>query len=294
MDFLTLVNLRLDDVKKRLSKDHYKDTLYHAKRWVQYCSGFTCSEITHELITRIRDKRSNISNHTANKELRMLRSLFSWGVKKKYITNNPATCVDMLQVTKSKIFVPSQSDISKVLKRATDEQRFYLLCLRDTLARSREINQLTWDDIDFENRQITLYTRKKRYGTLTPRIIPLTNRLNDILQEKYFQRDKDIRWVFWHRFYSKKTNSFVIGPYTDRKRFMKTLCKQAGVKYFRFHPIRHAGASFMENIGIQIVTIQSILGHENRRTTEIYIHSNDSNNFAAMSLYENSSNPKQY
>ena len=48
------------------------------------------------------------------------------------------------------------------------------------------------------------------------------------------------------------------------------LCQKAGVRYFRFHPIRHAGATLMENINIPIVHIQEILGHENRKTTEAY------------------------
>lgn len=35
MEFLTLVNLRLDEVKQRLSHEHYMDTVYHAKRWTR-------------------------------------------------------------------------------------------------------------------------------------------------------------------------------------------------------------------------------------------------------------------
>ncbi len=54
---------------------------------------------------------------------------------------------------------------------------------------------------------------------------------------------------------------------------MKTLCKKADVPYFRFHALRHAGASLMDNAGAPTGTIQKILGHENRKTTEIYLHS---------------------
>jgi len=38
------------------------------------------------------------------------------------------------------------------------------------------------------------------------------------------------------------------------------------------HPLRHAGASLMEAANIPIASMQEILGHECRRTTEIYIH----------------------
>ena len=54
---------------------------------------------------------------------------------------------------------------------------------------------------------------------------------------------------------------------------MRSLCKKAGVKYFRFHALRHFGASLLEQSNIPIGSIQRILGHENRTTTELYLHS---------------------
>lgn len=178
----------------------------------------------------------------------------------------------MMRIDKKSRRIPTQDEIDKVFEVATTEQRDYLWCLRDTLARSREINGLTWDDIDFKNKTVTLYTRKKRYGTKTPRIIPMTNILFIILSDRYTRRDPDIPWVFWHRYRSRKTYEIILAPYQDRKKFMRTLCKKAKVPYFRFHPIRHAGASLMDKIQIPITSIQHLLGHENRKTTEIYLH----------------------
>jgi hypothetical protein len=59
----------------------------------------------------------------------------------------------------------------------------------------------------------------------------------------------------------------------ERKKIMKTLSDKAKVKYFRFHPFRHFTASILDDLGIPIGTIQRILGHENRKTTEGYLHS---------------------
>jgi integrase len=76
------------------------------------------------------------------------------------------------------------------------------------------------------------------------------------------------------------------GPYEDRKKFMKTLCKKAGVKYFRFHALRHSGTSIMDNDNVPMGAIQEILGHENRTTTEIYLHSLSGTAQKAMATYE--------
>ena len=39
MDFLTLANKRLDNVKSYNSEGHFKDVFYHARRWVKEWNG---------------------------------------------------------------------------------------------------------------------------------------------------------------------------------------------------------------------------------------------------------------
>lgn len=67
---------------------------------------------------------------------------------------------------------------------------------------------------------------------------------------------------------------------------MTTLCETAGVKYFRFHALRHSGASVLDNNNVPLGVIQNILGHENRTTTEIYLHNLGSSEKDAMAVYE--------
>lgn len=118
-----------------------------------------------------------------------------------------------------------------------------------------------------------LYTRKKKGRHLTPRKVPMMQKLYDVLQQRYDNRNPDKPWVFWHRYWSRKTDKFCEGPYGDRKKLMNRLCEKAGVRYFRFHPIRHSGASIMDGNNVPLGAIQRILGHENRKTTELYLHS---------------------
>jgi integrase len=101
----------------------------------------------------------------------------------------------------------------------------------------------------------------------------MTTRLFQVLSHRYENMDKSKPWVFWHRYWSRKKKQWVEGPYQDRKRIMRTLCNKVGVRYFRYHPLRHLGASMLENANVNIGSIQRILGHENRTTTEIYLHS---------------------
>ena len=128
---------------------------------------------------------------------------------------------------------------------AEGEVQDYLWTLALTMARMSEVNRLTWRDVDFDNDVITLYSRKSKGGNMIPRRIPLYNRLKSILERRFREHNTDVPWVFYHTYCSSKTGEWVTGPYTDRKKIMTTLCKKAGVKYFRFHPLRHFGASIL-------------------------------------------------
>ncbi|MFA4901889.1 MAG: site-specific integrase [Desulfobaccales bacterium] len=176
--------------------------------------------------------------------------------------------------------------MAKVLLAANPDTQDYLVAIKETMARMGEINRLVWDDVDFEHRIVVLYTRKKKGGHLTPRKIPMTTRLYSLLGVRYKNRDKTKPWVFWGRHWSSKAGRFVEGPYQHRKDLMATLCQRAGVRHFGFHALRHFGASILERANVPIGSIQRILGHENRTTTEIYLHSIGEAEREAMEMFE--------
>lgn len=295
INFLMLVNKRLDYIETHNSKNHYSDYRYNARRWVKKWGQLMCGEITRDIVQRHLNermkeglkKRLKESRCAANQDLRHLRATFNFGKKMDYITCNPTQGIDFFPVEVKAKYIPSSEDINRVISFATPDTHDYLWTIRDSLARVSEINRLTWDDVNLAEKTIVLRTRKKKGGNSTPRIVPMTNKLYEIMSQRYARRDESKPWVFWHKYRSRKIGEIVAGPYKDRKLIMKNLCKKAGVKYFRFHPLRHAGASLMDNNCVPIGAIQKILGHENRTTTEIYLHSSKNIERQAMEIYEN-------
>jgi integrase len=126
----------------------------------------------------------------------------------------------------------------------------------------------------------------------------MPDKLVRLLSNRYKNRNKRIPWVFWHRYWSRKNGKWVVGPYKERKRIMRTLCKKAGVPYFRYHALRHFGASLLDQKNVSMGSIQRILGHENRKTTEIYLHSIGESEKDAMDVlndgYENFSHTESH
>jgi len=290
MGFLDLVNRRLDHLQAYTSFRYYRDTKYLAAQWIKAWGKLNCDDINTEMIQDYVLKRSKVSKYTGNKELRLLRALFNFGVKKKYITDNPTIAIEFFPKEKKVRYVPSKEDVAKVLLAAEPEVQDYLYCIKETLARSIEINRLTWDDVNFDGRFVILYTRKKKGGSLTPRKVPMTNKLFEVLSRRHARRDLRKPWVFWHSWTNQKTGKELYGPYGDRRRIMRTLCKKVGVKYFRFHALRHFSASVLDNANVGIGSIQRILGHENRLTTEIYLHSMGDSDRMAMDVLDAETN----
>lgn len=287
MAFLELVNRRLDHVKIYNSLRHYNEYIYIARRWVERWADLLCSDITQDMVEDFIKERSSVSNDTANKEIRYLRATFNFGKRRKLISDNPVEDIEFLPIKKkAKRHVPSPQEINKVIFVADRNTQDYLWAIRETMGRVSEINGLTWDDVDFQQRTVTLFTRKKRGGHSTPRKVPMTEKLHEVLFRRYAERDVNKEWVFWHRYWSRKEKEFKEGPYQDRKKIMKTLCEKAKVPYFRFHPLRHSGASLMDSNNVPLGAIQRILGHENRSTTEIYLHSIENIELEAMQVYE--------
>ena len=286
MTFLELVEKRLDYIQAYKTEGYYVETRNMARHWVERWGTLNATDIDKSTIRDFILERRMVSANAANKELRLLRAMFIFAVSEGLLHENPTKGLKPLPQEKNERYVPPQADIDKVISVASEEEADYLWVIRETFARVGEINLLEWKDVDFERGTVTLYTRKKAGGNRTPRRVPMTEKLREVLEKLHQTRNKDMPWVFWHRYWSRKEGGWVSGPYQDRKSLMKKLCAKAEVKYFRFHPIRHAGASLMDNQNAPLGSIQRILGHENRSTTEIYLHSVSPDEREAVEAYE--------
>ena len=288
MVFLNIVNKRLDHVRAYKSDEYYKTHCYLARRWLERWSNLQCGEIASSMVEEFLFERKDISKFAANKDLRYLRATFNFAKKKKLINVNPTDGIDFFPIKKKIKYVPPACDIKKIMLEATPDVQDYLWSVTDTMARVSEINRLCWDDVCLKdgNRHVVLYTRKKRGGSLTPRKVPMTQRLYEILNRRFSVRDKSKPWVFCNAYTDPKSGKKVVGPFNYRGTILKTLCKKADVKKFSFHALRHFGASIMDNQKVPIGSIQKILGHENRTTTEIYLHSIGDSEQEAIAAYE--------
>ncbi len=146
----------------------------------------------------------------------------------------------------------------------SDQDELMLFCYLHLAARRSEIFNLTWPDVNFPEKKIRLFTRKRLDGSMEYDWLPLTDFLFVKLQKHKEKSKKGQVFVF--------LNPSTGLPYKYRRRWMKGLCKNAGVTFFGLHSIRHLSASILMDHDVPLLDIKTILRHKNITTTEKYIH----------------------
>ena len=130
--------------------------------------------------------------------------------------------------------------------------------------RRNEISRLKIVDIDTQNKFLRIENskgNKDRYTLLAQNLIPELR--------EYYSRYKPVKYLF---------NGRIKGfPYSEeglRWTFTQALLKSGIQKDVSLHSLRHAFASHSLAMGTDLFTIQKLMGHDDIRTTMIYLQLN--------------------
>lgn len=140
--------------------------------------------------------------------------------------------------------------------------------------RKGEILSLKWSQIDLKNDLILLDKTKNDER----REIPINKPLKQVLIQLHSQRRLDTDYVFVNPDTGKR--------YTDLKRSFTTACKRAGIKDFHFHDLRHTYASQLVMAGVDLKTVQELLGHKSLTMTLRYAHLSQAHKREAVKALE--------
>ena len=109
--------------------------------------------------------------------------------------------------------------------------------------------------------------------------LPEDSELYRALKWQWENRGKNSPYVF--------TDPDTGQKYVHRNKFMKTLCKRAGVKPFGFKALRKFGPSVLNDIHrVSIKKLQRLLRHRTQTTTEIYLKKIDDDLSVGLRLLE--------
>lgn len=211
-----------------------------------------------------------------------------------------------------------QKKFLEVAKRSHNYYQYAFLL--ETGLRTGELIGLSWDDIDWERRSLTVRrTLEYRHGVgvwnarppktaSSYRTIPLTEKAYNILRAVEASREdrkqsemlsqsleyidrwtgettsvvlKDLVFINWRTGEPAKNSSYDTHLYK--------LCDEAGIKRFCMHALRHTYATRAIERGISPKVLQKLLGHSSITTTmNTYVHVTDDALREAVKQFENS------
>ena len=159
--------------------------------------------------------------------------------------------------------VLDKSEIAEILSVVSNQKhKTILMLLYSGGLRVSEVVRLKNEDIDVERGVIHIKRakgRKDRYTILSERAL---KELKEY--QTHFERSK---WVFP----SRKPDRHIT-PRSVQKMFINA-CKSANIyKKVSVHCLRHSFATHLLESGTNLRYIQTLLGHKNTKTTEIYTH----------------------
>jgi integrase len=124
-----------------------------------------------------------------------------------------------------------------------------------------ELLSLKWQQIDFTHGRIRILNAKTNSSE---RSIPLNSTAHALLCE--LARKKKSSLVF-------SSNRKVGKRFRDLKKGFKKAVQLAGLPKIRFHDLRHTFATRLVQSGVDIITVQHLLGHAKISMTARYAHS---------------------
>ncbi len=144
--------------------------------------------------------------------------------------------------------------------------------------RRSSVLSLEWRDINFNDR--TILVRADTSKTSKQYYVPMNKITLDTLfrWKKQTKRTAPINLVFPSPQTGKKMD--------DCRTSWESLMKQAQIKDFRWHDMRHDFASHLVMEGVDLNTVRELLGHASMKMTLRYAHLAPENKMRAVELLE--------
>ena len=251
------MNTLLDDIPIKDIDEHFLNSV-------------TESEVL-DFLSYLSDERSDhgVQASTRARKLSAIKSFYKYlTVRTKSISNNPVADLEYPKLRKSlpKYLTMEQSAALLQAVSGPNAKRDYaiLMLFLNCGIRRSELVGLNITDVYEDRIRVVGKGNKERFvyfGT------PCRKAIDAYLPERNKKILTDNKALFGSRNNNRISTDAV-------HRLVKKALLQAGLDSTQFsaHKLRHTAATMMLSGGVDVKTVQEVLGHENLNTTQIYTH----------------------
>jgi len=237
-----------------------------------------------ELITSLQAK--GLAEGTIKKIYNLVQTAFKTASKREIISRNPFDLLDdgsRPKVSKPEIDYWTVEEVRHFFNVLEHRQRILFILAIHTGMRRGEMLGLRWKDIDFEGGRLRISQSLKplqglkkgvktasgyRSISLSPYVLSELKKhramiLQERLSTKHYQ-DHDLVIC------QPNGEPVSVGNFT---KFWKRIVQNTGMRYIRFHDLRHTCASLLFSAGVHPKVVQELLGHSSIKVTlDTYSH----------------------
>jgi integrase/recombinase XerD len=217
-------------------------------------------------------KASTQSAHAINRQVEILSIMLNWAVGTKQISHNPIKGLKPLPHSVREGRALTDAEVKQLLDYCSEPFRSIYYAYLTTGMRRSELVSLTFDDVDFENREIVI--RAEVSKNHRERRVPMDNELFNVVKRNYTERfgrrsnqPPDRKHPISHDHVFVSNTGAKLELTTIYKAFVRH-CKRAGIDiadsgegHIDLHSTRRTFATNLITNGADPKSVQELLGH---------------------------------
>jgi integrase len=198
-----------------------------------------------------------VTDTTINRDLEALRHMLLWAVDEGLLTANPLKGMHLVPERRKPRSILGLDEEKLLLPAAAPHLRSIIIIALDTGMRRGELLNQLWEHVDF-SRNLLFVTRSKTAGG-EGREIPFTTRVHDLLLAE--RKEEGLLFTFKCK------------PIRIIKTAWKAAVRRAGIRYRRFHDLRHTFNTRLMEAGVMQEVRKALMGHSSGEdVNSIYTH----------------------
>jgi site-specific recombinase XerD len=255
-------------------KRSYNDDVYRMKRLKAWFSEWAAESVTpHDIEKRLSEiaEEEKLAPATLNRYRALLSLTFRLGIESGKVFSNPARLVKHRRENNARIrwlTDEEETKLRKVIKEEFPEHLPEIDLALNTGLRLGEMYNLSWEDISLETRTATVLRSKNGETRHVPLNAPAIVAL-EVLQKQEKARGP----VFLNT-----RGERLISP----RYWFDPSVEKADIEDFTWHCLRHTFASRLVMAGVDLRTVQELLGHKSIQMTCRYAHLAPTHQLAAV------------